>query len=71
MYIGLHVKCLFFVYILMKIWMFWENFREKKTLETKSNENLFGGSLSVPCAKTDGRTDMDLMVALTHFCDRI
>ena len=51
--------------------MFWENFREKKTLETKSNENLFGGSLSVPCAKTDGRTDMDLMVALTHFCDRI
>jgi hypothetical protein len=60
-----------FLYILMKIWMFWAKFQEK-TLETKFNENLSGGGTErIPKKKNllNLKTEFDFIYSfcLKHF----
>jgi len=39
----------------------------EKYSNIKFNENPSSGSLAIPCGRTDGRTDMKLIVAFLNF----
>ena len=64
MYVGLHVKCPFFLFNLTETWIFSTDYREYSNI--KFRENLSSGSRVVSC----GRTDMTkLIVAFRNFAN--